>query len=226
MSAMISLQRITKTYQAVRLHPVTAVNAVDLEVEKGEFVMITGRSGSGKTTLLNLAAGLTTPTSGKVLVEGVDLWTLSDGERSSLRNRRLGFVFQFPSLMPTLTVLENIVLPTTLGAAGRGDASDRALQLLQTVGLTEKVSAYPRQLSAGQQQRVVLARSLINRPEVLLADEPSSNLDERTEQEIMLLFKDVHARTGVTILMVTHTSQLVGYGTRAIEMAGGSILPG
>jgi ABC-type lipoprotein export system ATPase subunit len=226
MSAMISLQKITKTYEVARQHPVTAVNAVDLEVQKGEFVMITGRSGSGKTTLLNLAAGLTTPTSGKTLVDGVDLWTLSDGERSSLRNRKLGFVFQFPSLMPTLTVLENVVLPTTFGADGREDAPERALELLQTVGLAEKVSAYPRQLSAGQQQRVVLARSLINRPEVLLADEPSSNLDERTEQEIMLLFKDVHARTGVTILMVTHTSQLVSYGTRAIEMAGGSILPG
>lgn len=220
---MLALEKIAKTYD---LHgtKVHAVAGVDLAVERGEFVMITGRSGSGKTTLLNLAAGLTTPSSGRVTVDGVDLWSLSDRERSLLRNRTLGFVFQFPSLLPHLTVLENVGLPTSFGTAPVDGSAKHAAGLLALVGLSDKLRAYPRQLSAGQQQRVVLARSLVNGPELILADEPSSNLDERTEREIMDLFKQVHGETGVTIVMVTHTSQLVAYGTRSIEMADGRIV--
>ncbi len=223
---MLSLQKVAKVYD---LHgtKVHAVTGVDLAVERGEFVMITGRSGSGKTTLLNLAAGLTTPSSGKVSVDGIDLWSLSDKERSRLRNRRLGFVFQFPSLLPHLTVLENVGLPAGFGptaADGSAVSAKRAAELLALVGLSDKLRAYPRQLSAGQQQRVVLARSLINGPELILADEPSSNLDERTEREIMDLFQQVHGETGVTIVLVTHTSQLLAYGTRSIEMAEGRVV--
>jgi ABC-type lipoprotein export system ATPase subunit len=221
---MIALRDVTKTYQVGKEVTVTAVRGVSLNVERGEFVIITGRSGSGKTTLLNLAAGLARPTSGEVLLGDVNLWSLSDREQSLLRNRKIGFVFQFPSLLPSLTVWENVALPTMFGTNHRDqDPYERAAQLLDTVGLSDKLSAYPRQLSAGQQQRVVIARALISQPQVLLADEPTSNLDEQTEREIMDLFRDIHAKTGVTIIMVTHTTQLVSYGTRAIAMANGVI---
>jgi ABC-type lipoprotein export system ATPase subunit len=223
---VISLNNVVKTYSLGKKSVVRAVDGVSLEVAEGEFVVITGRSGSGKTTLLNLAAGLTTPDSGGITVDGVDLWGLSDGDRSELRSEKIGFVFQFPSLLPSLTSLENVMLPTMFGGDHGDTAAERAAELLALVGLTDKLKAYPRQLSAGQQQRVVLARSLINRPRMLLADEPSSNLDEHTEEEIMELFREVHATTAVTIMMVTHTSQLVRYGTRAIEMSGGKVVAG
>ena len=221
---MIALRDVTKTYQVSKEVAVEAVRGVTLEVEQGEFVIITGRSGSGKTTLLNLAAGLVRPTSGEVRLGDVNLWSLSDREQSLLRNQKIGFVFQFPSLLPALTVSENVALPTTFGTNHTGaNPHARAAQLLEMVGLSDKLSVYPRQLSAGQQQRVVIARALIRQPQVLLADEPTSNLDEQTEREIMDLFRDIHTRTGVTIVMVTHTTQLTAYGTRAIEMANGVI---
>jgi ABC-type lipoprotein export system ATPase subunit len=220
---MIALRDVTKTYTLGKDRSVEAVRGVSLEIERGEFVILTGRSGSGKTTLLNLVAGMTRPTAGQVLLEGTDLWGLSDREQSLLRNRKLGFVFQFPSLLPSLTALENVVLPTMFGEQNGPDPYERATQLLGEVGLLDKLASYPRQLSAGQQQRVVVARALINSPELLLADEPTSDLDEQTEQEIMSLFREIHGRTGVTILLVTHTSQLVSYGTRALRMSGGLI---
>ena len=221
---MITLDGVTKVYTLNKENSVTAVRDVSLKIEPGEFVIITGRSGSGKTTLLNLAAGLARPTSGKVWLDGVALWDLPDKRQSLLRNEKMGFVFQFPSLLPSLTTLENVVLPTMFGSdLADGDIYRRAAELLQTVGLADKMAAYPRQLSAGQQQRVVVARSLINQPDLLLADEPTSDLDEQTEMEIMDLFQSIHATTGITIVMVTHTSQLVTHGTRAIQMAGGRI---
>jgi ABC-type lipoprotein export system ATPase subunit len=224
---MITLAEVTKTYPLGKGSSVTAVNGVNLEIDQGEFVLIVGRSGSGKTTLLNLAAGLTQPTSGKILIDGTDLWNLTDRQQSFLRSQRIGFVFQFPSLLPTLNVLENVILPTVSGSPQEAvQAHDRATQLLQKVGLSDKLAAYPRQLSAGQQQRVVIARALMNQPLVLLADEPTSNLDEKTELEIMELFHDLHASMGITIVMVTHMRQLVSYGTRAVEMANGQIVNG
>ena len=222
---MITLDDVHKTYVLSREVQVAAVHGVSLEVERGEFLIVTGRSGSGKTTLLNLAGGLTRPTAGRVRFEGQDLWRMSDRERSLLRNRKMGFVFQFPSLLPALTVLENVTLPTLFnGGTARPAALDRARELLAGVGLADKAGVYPRQLSAGQQQRVVIARALFNRPEVLLADEPTSDLDEETEGEIMDLFAGIHRDMGVTIVLVTHTTQLVRYGTRAIRMADGQVV--
>lgn len=222
---MIAWEQVTKVYPVSREMRVTAVHGVSLEVSRGEFVVITGRSGSGKTTLLNLAAGLARPTSGRVLLDGQDLWKMSDRQRSLLRNQKIGFVFQFPSLLPSLTVLENVSLPTVFSPERAGAAApDRAMILLESVGLAEKAGAYPRQLSAGQQQRVVVARALFIQPQVLLADEPTSDLDEQTEREIMDLFARIHAETGVTVVLVTHTTQLVSYGTRALRMAEGRIL--
>lgn len=223
---MIDVRDVTKVYTLDKGPDVTAVRGVSLRIERGEFVVITGRSGSGKTTLLNLMAGLTPPTAGCVSLDGTDLWSVTDRARSLLRNQKVGFVFQFPSLLPSLTTLENTALPTLFGTNGSGteDMYDRAVELLETVGLTDKLHVYPRQLSAGQQQRVVVARALLNQPQVLLADEPTSDLDEQTEHEIMALFSAIHLETGVTIVMVTHTSQLVRYGTRAIQMASGQII--
>jgi ABC-type lipoprotein export system ATPase subunit len=249
---VISLQKINKTYELKDGPVIAALHDVDLDINDGEFLVIIGRSGSGKTTLLNVAAGLTKPTAGTVLLDGIDLWSLSDKEQSRLRNRRLGFVFQFPSLIPTLNALENVMLPVSLGdrnghdrrghaeprnagpTAGAAGAAEHAVhngdggrakatELLATVGLGDRLASFPRQLSAGQQQRVVIARALMNEPELLLADEPSSDLDEQTETEIMSLFADIHKRTGVSIMMVTHASQLIEYGTRAVEMSAGKL---
>lgn len=222
---MIELKDVTKTYELAKGNTVIAVRDINLEISQGEFVIIVGRSGSGKTTLLNLAAGLTRPTSGKVYQDGVDLWALNDKQQSGLRNRKFGFVFQFPSLLPTLTVYENVILPTMFGASRPSpEMSERAKAMLDQVGLSEKVGVYPRQLSAGQQQRVVIARSLINQPGLLLADEPTSNLDEKTEMDIMDLFRELHSSLGLTIVLVTHTRQLISSGMRSVEMADGRIV--
>jgi ABC-type lipoprotein export system ATPase subunit len=224
---MIELRDVSKTYTLNGDQAVEAVRDASLSVNQGEFLIITGRSGSGKTTLLNLVGGMTRPTAGQVLIDGVDLWQLGDREQSRLRSQKFGFIFQFPSLLPSLTVLENVALPATFNAEGSGtDDTRRAQELLELVGLAEKLHAYPRQLSAGQQQRVVVARALLNQPAILLADEPTSDLDEQTELEIMQLLQDVYHRTGITILLVTHTSQLVSYGTRALRMAAGAIING
>jgi ABC-type lipoprotein export system ATPase subunit len=224
---MITLENISKTYIISSENKVGAVQGVNLQIDRGEFLVITGRSGSGKTTLLNLAAGLTRPSSGQVILDGVDLWSLSDQKQSRLRSEKFGFIFQFPSLIPTLNALENVVLPTifTNGHTKQG-AYPRAAQLMELVGLEDKKTSFPRQLSAGQQQRVVIARALMNRPEVLLADEPTSDLDEQTEHEIVELFAQIHRENGITVIMVTHTNQLTAYSTRAIEMALGKIKTG
>lgn len=224
---MIELRDVSKTYTLNGAQAVEAVRDASLSVNQGEFLIITGRSGSGKTTLLNLVGGMTRPTDGQVLIDGVDLWQLGDREQSRLRSQKFGFIFQFPSLLPSLTVLENVALPAMFNADGSGkEDARRAQELLELVGLAEKLHAYPRQLSAGQQQRVVVARALLNQPAILLADEPTSDLDEQTELEIMQLLRDIYHRTGITILLVTHTSQLVSYGTRALKMAAGAIVNG
>lgn len=223
---LIVLQDVSKIYQLGKNRTVVAVEGINLSITAGEFAVITGRSGSGKTTLLNLVSGLTRPTTGKVLLEDVEVWKLPDAQQSLLRNRKIGFIFQFPSLMPSLTALENVILPTIVENRNPADAvRERAMKLLEEVGLADKRDSYPRQLSAGQQQRVVIARSLINDPELLLADEPTSNLDERTEEEIMALIRDIHQRRGITVLLVTHSVELEVYGNRSIRMAGGEIVP-
>jgi len=222
---MIELKDVSKEYAQKKQASVMAVSNVSLEVAEGEFVVVTGRSGSGKTTLLNLMAGLAKPSQGKVVVNSVDLWRGSDTDRARLRNQKMGFVFQFPSLLQSLTVLENIVLPLGFfgGAANRADL-DKAKNLLEMVGLSDKLNALPRQLSAGQQQRVVIARALINSPAILLADEPTSNLDEQTEAEIISLLLDIHRQNGLTLVLVTHDGSLVKRGTRSLVMSSGQVV--
>lgn len=223
---MIVLKQVGKHYPATAGPAVSAVIDATLTVDRGDFVMVVGRSGSGKTTLLNLMAGLTRPSEGQVTFDGADVWAGSDASQSRRRNESMGFVFQFPSLIPFLTVEDNLVLPTGLGKRPDRAVRDLAAAQLERVGLADKRLALPRQLSAGQQQRAVIARSLMNRPRLLLADEPTSNLDEHTEREILDLFAEIHSGMGMTIVLVTHTRQLLSYGTHAVEMAAGRITTG
>ncbi len=221
------MRQVTKTYyrdQRGRQMPVTAVHQIDLKIKSGEFLVITGRSGCGKTTLLNMMAGMARPDSGQVFVDGVDIWTLKDEEISALRNLRVGFVFQVPSLIPTLNVLDNVVVPTMFSPKEtRCDAGLRARQTLEAVGLSQRMEAFPRHLSAGEEKRVVIARAIVNNPPILLADEPTANLDELTEQEIMALIQKIHSR-GTTIILVTHHPGLINYGTKHLKMSDGRFI--
>ncbi len=223
---MIELKQVTKTYfrgQGSMQMTVRAVEQVEMTIQAGEFVVITGRSGCGKTTLLNLIAGLARPDSGKVIFEGMDIWAMKDEEISALRNRKIGLMFQVPSLMPTLNVMDNVVLPTLFAPKEtRSNAYQRGREALDAVGLSGLKEAFPRHLSAGEEKRVVIARAIVNRPPVLLADEPTANLDERTEEEVMALLQKIHAG-GTTILLVTHHPGLIGYGTRHISMSDGQM---
>jgi ABC-type lipoprotein export system ATPase subunit len=217
---MIELKSLSKHYRLSGDVLVRAVDNLSLTIGDGEFAMIVGRSGSGKTTLLSLIGGLTKPTQGSVRVDGVDLWSLNDANQSRFRAEKIGFVFQIPSLLPTLNVLDNVKLPTMFSRE-HDKIGERALALLETVGLSEKAHAYPSQLSVGQQKRVALARALMNGPKIVLADEPTSDLDKATELEIMKLIKRVHEEGRRTLVMVTHNLDLVSYATRVHTMANG-----
>ncbi len=220
---MIQLRGVSKHYRLSGDVLVKAIDNLDLTIKDGEFSMIVGRSGSGKTTLLSLIGGLTKPTKGSVHVDGVDLWSLNDANQSRFRAEKIGFVFQIPSLLPTLTVLDNVKLPTMFSRQ-HDRVGEKALALLQMVGLSEKAHAYPSQLSVGQQKRVALARALVNGPEIVLADEPTSDLDETTELEIMKLIQKVHAEGPRTLVMVTHNMELVKYATQVRTMTNGALM--
>jgi ABC-type lipoprotein export system ATPase subunit len=222
--AMILLRDVSKIYAVSKELIVPAVQEVDLEIERGEFAVITGRSGSGKTTLLHLIAGLTQPTSGEVYLDGIEVWRLPDAEQSLLRNRRIGFVFQFPSLMPSLTAVENVVLPTMFGDdEAKKDAEARAVQLLEDVGLADKLQAYPRQLSGGQQQRVAVARALAKNPALVLADEPTGSLDVATGVEVLDVMRTLNRETGQTFVLVTHNSAIAQIADRVIRLGSGQV---
>jgi ABC-type lipoprotein export system ATPase subunit len=217
---MLTFENVTKSFQLDEATSITPVRSVNLAIEQGEFIIIVGRSGTGKTTLLNLAAGLVKPTSGNVMIDGLDLKAMTQKQLSVLRSRKIGFIFQFPSLIPALTVRDNVTLPSIfLSSNGAGK---RAELLLNTLGLADKIEVYPKQLSAGETKRVVLARSLINEPQLVLADEPTSDLDELTEKEVMNILRDINA-TGVTFIMVTHSLQLIPFATQAYEMENGTL---
>lgn len=216
---MIEVKALSKTYtiSGQRLH---AADGINFTIKKGEIVSIVGHSGSGKTTLLSLLGGLTKPDGGQVLVDGVDLWSLTDDQRSEFRNRRFSFIYQFSSLIPTLTALENVLLPTAFGEFS-GDLEGYALELLAKVGLGNKGNFYPSQLSGGQQRRVAIARAFINHPEVVLADEPTGDLDEETEQEIISLFKTINVEQAVTFIIVTHNNEIANQSQRKLRMKDG-----
>ncbi len=183
-----------------------AVDNVSFTADRGEMISIVGHSGSGKTTLLSLIGGLTKPDRGRVLIDGTDLWALDDRKRSELRSRRVSFIYQFSSLIPTLTALENIILPTTFGDFS-ADVEQYARELLGIVGLEDKARSYPSHLSGGQQRRIAIARAFINNPEIVLADEPTGDLDEETEQQIIALFNRMNGEKKVTFIIVTHNRE-------------------
>ncbi len=219
-SALIELWGISKHYQQGS-EIVKAVDDVSLQVQAGDFVSITGRSGSGKTTLLSLIGGLTASTSGGVRVFDQTIQELSDRELSALRAQRIGFVFQFTSLIPTLTALDNVRLPGIFADTLVGQSYAR--ELLDWVGLSDKLNNYPAELSGGQQARVSLARALANKPDLLLADEPTGNLDVETEWEILSLLKELNLKQNMTILLVTHNPELAKYGNRHVVMHAGGL---
>lgn len=222
---MIELSDVTKAYRVRTGSTVNALQSVSLTVVPGEFVMVVGRSGSGKSTLLNLIAGLTAPSSGNVSVCGEDLWQLNDAKRSSLRNRQIGFVFQFPSLIQSLDITENILLPAMFSHRKEEpkDRDKELAEILDRLEISDKSHALPRHLSAGQQQRAVIARALFQHPDILLADEPTSNLDAQTEQEIVALLTQLNRELSLTIMMVTHTDELALAGSRKIRLDQGKI---
>jgi putative ABC transport system ATP-binding protein len=219
---MIRLENLSKRYAIAGGRSVEALSAYNGAVEAGEFVVVTGRSGAGKSTLLSLVGGLIRPDSGRVLVGDRDLWAMSDAERSLFRCRTMGCVFQFASLIPTLTVVENVLLPTAFLPRSEGGGRARALELLERVGLGDQAGRMPWQLSGGQQKRVAVARALLNRPALLLADEPTADLDEQTEDEIVTLFHEFN-RAGATVLLATHNTDLAAEATRHLVLAGGQV---
>ncbi|MEI6292248.1 MAG: ABC transporter ATP-binding protein [Methanomicrobiales archaeon] len=218
---MINVTGLTKTFRTDSTE-LKAVDDVNFEVKPGEFVLIFGRSGSGKSTLLGMLAGLIHPTGGEVRINKTDISHLSDDEISELRAKEIGFVFQFSGLLPTVTVLENVMVPTLFCRTGGGSRS-RALDLLEKTGIKDRADAYPRTLSSGEMKRVAIARALINGPSLLIADEPTGDLDVDTEYEIMELFRQLN-HEGTTIVMVTHNPDLTSYGTRTYRMDQGKMV--
>jgi putative ABC transport system ATP-binding protein len=202
---------------------VAALRDVDLEIEGGEFVAVMGASGSGKSTLMNLLGCLDRPTRGRYVLEGRDVSGLSRDELSEIRNRTLGFVFQSFNLLPRTTALENVGLPLVYAGVPRGERRERARAALERVGLAERLEHRPNQMSGGQQQRVAVARALVGQPRLILADEPTGNLDSHTSVEVMCLLQEL-GRSGITIVLVTHEADIAKYAARVIAMRDGRIV--
>ena len=217
---MITLHGVSKTVESGG-RPLTILHPLDLSIASGEFLAIVGPSGSGKSTLLGLLAGLDAPTSGQVLIDEVDITRLSEDRLARLRGEKIGFVFQFFHLVPSLTAFENILVPMEI--AGRRDAMARARGLLEEVGLTDRGHHYPSQLSGGEQQRVAIARALANDPPIVLADEPTGNLDSTTGASIMELIRELNG-AGATILMITHDGGLADQLPRRIRVLDGQVV--
>jgi putative ABC transport system ATP-binding protein len=222
MMGLLELNGLTKEYRRGG-RAFNAVNGVSLSVEPGEFISIIGRSGSGKTTLLNMSAGLLRPTGGTVLFEGHDIHRLNDKELSFLRNEKIGYVPQGQSLLSNFTVFDNLCIPWFLFSR-EGDVEGRAFVLLEKVGISHLAASYPKELSGGEMRRVSIARSLINEPRLLIADEPTGDLDAQTTAEIMELFSRI-AREGTAVLIVTHELDTLNYGNKTYSMDGGNLLP-
>jgi putative ABC transport system ATP-binding protein len=218
---MIDVSGVTKSYRTQNSE-VRAVDNVQFEVQSGDFVMILGRSGCGKSTLLGMLAGLIRPTAGAIRLNGQEIWTLSEASMAGYRAKEIGFVFQFSGLIPTLTALENVILPTLFLPNG-AESLMKARALLERVGMSDRADAYPMTLSSGEMKRVAIARALINDPALIIADEPTGDLDVDTEYEIMELFRELN-NEGTTIIMVTHNPDLVPYATRTYRMDRGNVV--
>ncbi len=218
----IVAHKLEKQY-ALGKETIFALMPVDLEIEKGEMIAIMGRSGSGKSTLLQLIGGLDSPTRGTITVDGVDLSSMNDHDRSMYRNNTVGFVFQFFYLQPYLTVSENVQIPLIFRGEPIESRERKAEEALKSVGLEEMAQRLPNQLSGGQMQRVAIARAIVHEPQILLADEPTGNLDEKTGEEIMTLLKNLNREHNTTLIIVTHDSDLAAHASRVITVANGVI---
>lgn len=221
---MLACANVVKTYVTER-GPIEAVKGIDLTIERGEFAAVIGRSGSGKSSLLAMVGGLSRPTRGTVSVESIDIWALSDDQLAQFRNSHMGFVFQFASLLPTLRIIDNIALPALLGRTrGAADAYKAAAELLNQFGIGGYADAFPAEVSVGEQRRAVIARALINNPVILLADEPTSDLDEETEREIMDHLRTANRANAMTMVMVTHNLSLAERADRVLHIAEGRLV--
>ena len=220
--SIVETINLRKTYMLGKV-PVNALEGVNLKVEKGDFLAILGPSGSGKSTLLNMIGALDKPTEGKVFIEGVDVSTLNGTGLADLR-QRIGFVFQFFNLIPRLTARGNVELPMSITGLSKNERRERAKELLETVGLKERVSHKPAELSGGERQRVAIARALANNPKFLLMDEPTGNIDSKTANEIIELVKKLNDENGVTIIVVTHDQHIALQTKRSVQMLDGLII--
>jgi putative ABC transport system ATP-binding protein len=225
MDTVISVRNLSKTYQLGE-HQVHALRAISLDIDRGEFVSVIGPSGSGKSTLMHILGCLDQPTSGQYLLDGKDVSRLSDDEVSLVRNQKIGFVFQGFNLLARTSALENVELPLLYGKSELSTAERRrrAMEALAAVGLESRWEHHPNQLSGGQQQRVAIARALLNHPSILLADEPTGNLDSRTSLEVMEIFQKLQRERGITIVLITHEIDVAEYGSRIIAFKDGDIV--
>ena len=220
---ILKTENLKKTYGSGEAK-VEALRGVNLTVNKGEFLSIVGTSGSGKSTLLHMLGGLDRPTDGKVIIDGNDIFSLKDEELTIFRRRKIGFVFQAFNLVPVMSVYENIVLPIELD--GEKPNQELVTEIISTLGLSEKLKAYPSQLSGGQQQRVAIARALASAPAIILADEPTGNLDSKTTQDVMGLLKVTSQKFAQTIVMITHNDEIAQLADRSIRIEDGMIVRG
>jgi putative ABC transport system ATP-binding protein len=220
---MIELRAVSKTVTSGS-EPLTILHPLTTQIPRGQFVAIVGPSGSGKSTLLGLIAGLDAPTSGSVIIDGVDITRLDEDGLARLRGEKIGFVFQFFHLIPSLTAHENVAVPMEI--AGVADAAERARALLEEVGLTGRAHHYPSQLSGGEQQRVALARALANNPPIVLADEPTGNLDSHNGRHIMELLRNIHQARGTTLVLVTHDAELASQADSRLVLRDGRVVEG
>ena len=219
---VIRLENVHKTYDLGEIQ-VQALRGVSLEVREGEFVAVMGPSGSGKSTVMNILGCLDRPTRGRYYLDGIDVSGMSKTELARIRNRKLGFVFQQFNLLSRTSALENVELPTVYAGIAPEERAKRAMESLTRVGLADRAGHHPSQLSGGQQQRVAIARALVNRPAILLADEPTGNLDSRTSVEIMQILQTLNEEQGLTIVIVTHEHDIAQYATRALEFRDGKL---
>lgn len=201
---------------------VYVLKGIDLQINKGEYVALMGPSGSGKSTLMNLLGCLDTPTSGTYILNGKDVSQMKDDELAEIRNKEIGFVFQTFNLLPRTTALDNVALPMIYAGYSKSQRNERATEVLKQVNLADRMDHQPNQLSGGQRQRVAVARALVNKPSIILADEPTGNLDSKTSVEIMKLFGDIHA-SGNTVILVTHEEEIAAYANRIIRLRDGMI---
>ena len=225
MSAVLSVRNLVKTYVVGEVE-VKALRGVNLEVQRGEFLAVTGPSGSGKSTFMHIVGCLDRPTSGQYILDGQDVSTMSKDALAAVRNKKIGFVFQGFNLLSRTSALDNVELPLLYGGNGlrTTDRHQRALEMLELVGLGNRADHHPNQLSGGQQQRVAIARALINRPSILLADEPTGNLDTRTSIEVMGIFQSLNRERGITIVLITHELDIAEYGTRTVSFRDGQVV--